>query len=47
MLNLNYTSLPFHFVFVLVLFPFCNDHLLVGADERDVQGGSEGSRGAA
>jgi len=37
---------PFIFVFVLVLFSFCDDHLLVGADERNVQGGSDGSSGA-
>jgi len=33
-------------VFVLVLFFFCDDHLLVGADERNVQDGSGGSGGA-
>jgi len=33
-------------VFVLALFSFCDDHLLVGADGRNVQGGSDGSSGA-
>jgi len=33
--------------FFLLCFLFCDDHLLVGADERDVRDGSGGRSGAA
>jgi len=47
MFKLFYTSLPFHFVPISCLvFSFAMITLLVGADERNAEGRSDGGSGA-
>jgi len=48
MMRSNCTSLPLHVcVCLLLCFLFCDDHRLVGADERETRGGSGRRSGAA